>query len=101
MKRTTIISGLLAVAALSGGIVAPLAANAQSSASHHRQKTKNTWRNVAIGSGAVGLYGLLSHNNTLAIAGGAGTLYSLNRYEHDRHSQSHMDHERAAAYSRS
>jgi hypothetical protein len=101
MNRASVCTSLLAVAALSCGIVAPLAATAQSRASHHRQQTKNTWRNAAIGSGAVGLYGLLSHNSTLGILGGAGTLYSLNRYEHDRKSQSKMDHDRAAIYSRS
>jgi hypothetical protein len=101
MKRTTVFTGILAAAALCGGIVAPLSATAQSSASHHRQQTKNTWRNAAIGSGAVGLYGLLSHNSTLGILGGAGTLYSLNRYEHDRKSQSKIDHDRAAFYGRS
>lgn len=69
--------------------------------SRHRQQTKNTWRNLSIGAGAVGLYGLLKHDNTLAIAGAAGTLYSLNRYEHDRKSQSKTDHERARYYSRS
>lgn len=101
MRRTTILSALLAAAVLCASIAAPLAANAQSSASHHRQKSKNTWRNVAIGSGAVGIYGLLSHNSTLAILGGAGTLYSLDRYEHDRKSQSRIDHDRAALYGRS
>jgi len=98
MKFQRAFAGAMAAAVLAGASLPAIPAAAQSS--HHRQQTKNTWRNVAIGSGAVGLYGLLKGNSTLALLGGAGTLYSLNRYEHDRKSQSHMDHERAALYSR-
>ena len=97
VKRT--FAGAMATAVLAGATASALPAAAQSS--HHRQQTKNTWRNVAIGSGAVGLYGLLKGNSTLGILGGAGALYSLNRYEHDRKSQSHADHQRAAYYGRS
>jgi hypothetical protein len=91
-------AGLMMVAVAGTAVLPAMPAAAQSS--HHRQQTKNTWRNVAIGSGALGVYGLLSHNSTAAILGGAGALYSASRYEHDRKSQSHMDHERAAMYSR-
>jgi len=66
--------------------LAPATSFAQS-AYKHRQDTKNTWRNVAIGSGAVGLYGLLSHQNNLALLGAAGAGYGAYRYEHDRKSQ--------------
>jgi len=96
LKRS--FAGTMAAAVLASATVSALPAAAQNS--HHRQQTKNTWRNVAIGSGAVGLLGLAKGNSTLALLGGAGALYSLNRYEHDRKSQSHMDHERAAMYSR-
>jgi hypothetical protein len=92
------IAGAMAAVVVASATIPALPASAQSS--RHRQQTKNTWRNVAIGSGAVGLYGLLKGDSTLGILGGAGALYSLNRYEHDRKSQSKADHERAALYSR-
>jgi len=52
-----------------------------------RQKNKNTWRNLAIGAGAVAGYGLLNHNSTATVLGAAGAAYSANRYEQDRKSQ--------------
>jgi hypothetical protein len=52
-----------------------------------RQSNKNTWRNLAIGSGAVALYGLQNHDTTTTLLGAAGAAYSANRYEQDRHSQ--------------
>lgn len=98
MKSTGPFAGLMAALVMGGAVVPAISASAQDS--HHRQQTKNLWRNISIGAGAVGLYGLLKHDNTLAFAGGAGALYSLNRYEQDRKSQSRMDHERAAMFSR-
>ncbi len=98
MKKTTLL------AALAGVLLFPIAANAQSKAdkaSHHRQNTKNQWRNIGIGSGALGLYGLLKHDNALTIAGLGGSAYSFSRYEHDRRSQSKIDRARAAKYSSS
>ena len=56
-------------------------------AQRHRQQTKNQWRNLAIGSAALGAYGLLRHNSTIALLGAAGAGYSALRYEHDRKSQ--------------
>ena len=104
MKLQRIGITLLTIALLGGSLVAPLTVNAHSGpkgASQHRQETKNNWRNIAIGSGVVGLVGLLKHNNTLTFAGAAGTLYSLSRYEHDRKSQSKTDHARAQYFSKS
>ena len=68
-----------------------------------RQKNKNLWRNATIASGAVALYGLAKHKDTLTIAGAAGALYSAKRYEDDRHSQSQAsanarEHSRAYYY---
>jgi len=48
----------------------------------------------------VGLLGLVKHDNTLMFAGTAGALYSANRYEQDRRSQSKIDHARAEMFSR-
>ncbi len=104
MKRNGIYASILAAALLVACAVAPIAANAQGSldqASKHRQKTKNDWRNLSYGSGAATAYGLLKHDKTVTILGAAGTLYSLNRYEHDRKSQSKIDHDRASYYGRS
>jgi len=95
MKRRGIYLSLLASAVISGGILAP--AGAQEYA--HRQKTKNEWRNIAIGSGALGVLGLLKHDSTLTFAGAAGALYSANRYEQDRRSQSRIGRARAAYFS--
>jgi hypothetical protein len=52
------------------------------------QDNKNTWRNLAIGSGAVAAYGLTHHKDTITLLGAAGTAYSLQRYEDARHQQS-------------
>ena len=68
--------------------------------SDRRQQTKNEWRNIAIGAGAVGVLGLLKKDNTLMFAGAAGALYSLNRYEQDRRSQSQLERTRSEYFSR-
>jgi hypothetical protein len=78
---------------------APSIAAAQSQY-QHRQDTKNQWRNLAYIAGALGLYGLVKHDNTLFFAGLAGALYSAQRYEHDRKSQSNMERLRAQMFSR-
>jgi hypothetical protein len=65
-----------------------------------RQKNKNLWRNLAIGSGVVAGYGLLHHNGTATTLGLAGAGYSLYRYEQDRKSQSAHARQRAAWYHR-
>lgn len=103
MKFKNIIASVLALTLLIGSLVSPITASAQSGsdASKHRQKTKNNWRNLTYGAGAVTAYGLLRHNTAISVAGAAGTLYSLNRYEQDRRSQSKIDHQRYSRYSRS
>lgn len=70
------------------------------SLSKRRQQTKNEWRNLAILSGAVAVIGLLEKDNRLVFAGAAGALYSLDRYEKDRKSQSKIDRARAAYFTR-
>jgi hypothetical protein len=66
----------------------------------NRQSTKNNWRNLGIASVAVAAYGLLKHDPTITFAGAAGALYSANRYEQDRKSQSSTDQARAAFFDR-
>ncbi len=60
----------------------------------NRQSKKNEWRNLGIAGGAVGVYGLLSGNRTLAALGLGGGLYSAYRYEQDRKSQNRFDRDR-------
>lgn len=103
MRKTAMCGSLLAAIAAAGMLAAPLSASAQSRLdreSSHRQQTKNQWRNIGIGSAALGLFGLLKHDNTLMFAGAGGALYSANRYEQDRRSQSKTDRARAEMFSR-
>ncbi len=103
MKMKSICSGVAVVIALGGALLAPLSTGAQRSLneeSRRRQKTKNDWRNIAIGSGALSILGLAKGDKTLMFAGAAGALYSANRYEQDRKSQSKTDRARAAYFSK-
>lgn len=97
-----------AIAVLSVGTVAiaPLSMNsnvaqAQTREQKNRQKHKNDWRNLSIGSGAIALLGLLKGDTTVTFLGAAGSLYSAYRYEQDRKSQSKQDRARAALFSKS
>lgn len=64
-----------------------------------RQKTKNDWRNLATAAGGVAAIGILRKDPRIIFAGVAGALYSLNRYEQDRKSQSQSDRLRASFFS--
>jgi hypothetical protein len=102
MKLKKLTASLLAAVAL-GGAVAPAPVIAQTwrdRESSRRQDKKNEWRNIGIGSAAVGLLGLLKGDSTLTFAGAAGALYSAHRYEQDRKSQSKTDRARAAMFNR-
>jgi hypothetical protein len=100
------ITKYLALGALAATTALPMTAPAQDwnnlgKVLQNRQNKKNEWRNIAIGSGALGILGLLKHDNTLFFAGAAGALYSSYRYEQDRKSQSKMQRTRAAYFSKS
>ncbi len=89
--------------ALLAPALAPTPAYAQSKktkAQQHAQKQKNDWRNLGYLGGAVGIYGLLKHDNTLAALGLGGGAYSAYRYEQDRKSQSKAARKRAALFNR-
>jgi hypothetical protein len=93
----------LAAAAVTGGLLIPLTAGAQNDwdrESKHRQQKKNEWRNIGIGTAGLGLFGLIKGDKTLMFAGAAGALYSANRYEQDRKSQSKTDRARASYFSK-
>jgi hypothetical protein len=102
MTRNQIKAVAASLAALTTVGILPGAVLAQTrSEQEKRQKTKNDWRNLAGAGGLAALYGLLKGDKTVAFAGAAGALYSLNRYEQDRKSQSEMARARAAMFSRS
>jgi len=103
MKLKSTFASLMAALALGGAIATPMSAGGQDwleKEFKRRQSKKNEWRNIGIGSGALGLYGLLKGDNTLFFAGAAGALYSSWRYEQDRKSQSKVNRARAAAFSK-
>ncbi len=81
MKLNTQMTTFALLAAVATAALSP-AALADS-----RQSNKNNWRNLAGVGAAVTGYGLIKHNTTATVVGAAGTAYSLNRYEKDRHSQ--------------
>src|SRR5450631_3390752 len=98
MKIQSLTTNLVAALAVGGATLAPASGLASQhhysrhQAATHRQHTKNTWRNAAYGSGALGVLGLITHNGTLATLGLAGAGYSALRYEHDRKSQNRIQH---------
>jgi hypothetical protein len=100
MKLKGLIAGMMALLMVGGFLAAPSTASAQSYASRHRQQTKNQWRNAAYAGAGLGLLGLMNHDSTLTFLGAAGAVYSANRYEQDRKSQSRMDRARAYYFSR-
>ena len=74
----------LPAAAVAAGLIVSMMGPVQADT----QKNKNLWRNLAIGAGVVAGHGLITHNGTETLLGAAGTAYSANRYEQDRHHQS-------------
>ena len=103
MRYRSLYAGLLAATILGGVLAAPSPAMGQDwlkKQFKHRQSKKNEWRNIGIGAGAIGVLGLLKHDNTLFFAGTAGALYSAYRYEQDRKSESKMERARAGYFSK-
>jgi hypothetical protein len=100
MKVKNRLAGLLAAIMALGVLALPITASAQTlrQQSQQRQKHKNNWRNLAIGAGAVALYGLLKKDKMLTLGGAAGAGYSLYRYEQDRKSQADIDTRRSRNY---
>ncbi|HWA82513.1 MAG TPA: hypothetical protein VG820_03705 [Fimbriimonadaceae bacterium] len=78
MKQT--LTRSLAALAIGAVLMVPSLAGAQN---WHRSNQKNQWKDLAIGAGAIGLIGALSHNDTMTAVGAAGALYSLYRYDSD------------------
>ena len=102
LQPSKIVTGVALALTLAVPTLLPATAQAQSwrhesrrdRRDDHRQSTKNTWRNLGIAGGALGVAGLLTGNRTLATLGLAGGAYSAYRYEGDRRNQSRFDHDR-------
>ena len=86
MQRTATLTTLGLLAAFGTTAMAPAAVLADNDSA--RQQNKNLMRNLAIGGAAIAGYGLLSHNNTLALLGAAGGALAGSQYEKARHNQS-------------
>ena len=84
-KRNIRWGALGATAAVALSAFAPLAARANDTST---QNQKNLMRDLAIGAGALGVYGLANHNSTLGLLGLAGAAVAGSQYEKDRHQQS-------------
>lgn len=105
MKFQNVFATGIAILAVGSLTAMPATASAQSLSdlaklANRRQDKKNEWRNIAIGSGALGIIGLLRKDSTLFFAGTAGALYSSYRYEQDRKSQNKLNRARASYFSR-
>ncbi|MBS1700448.1 MAG: hypothetical protein JST12_02210 [Armatimonadetes bacterium] len=103
MKKTLTKIGILALTACA--VVAPSMALAQSGHQINkeiarRNQTRDEWKSIATLSGAVAVLGLLSKDDTLTFAGGAGALYSLYRYNEDTKSKDRLSRLRAEYFSR-
>src|SRR5260221_13282035 len=99
MKSNRVFASLIASAVMGSTILACVPAVAQSHldrASHHRQKKKNEWRNIGIGSAALGGAGFATHHNAPGSAGLPGSRYYAPRYEQNRKSQGRTDPARRA-----
>lgn len=80
MKKLTLTLTTLGLAMTA--LMAPMSAMAANR--DHGQSQKSQWQNIAAGSAAVGILGLLTHNNTIATAGLLGAGYSEYRADTDR-----------------
>jgi hypothetical protein len=82
---------MLAVMACSS--LAPIAAQADGfrAPGAQLQAQKNDWRNAALVSAAVGIYGLASHQKTAAELGIVGAIISTSQYERDSRMQNDRD----------
>lgn len=99
--HNAIASSVLVLSLMAPLALAPAVAGAQSKNTvERRQKTKNDWRNLALGSGGLAILGLIKKDSTLTFVGSAGALYSAYRYEQDRKSQSKLARTRAAYFSK-
>lgn len=93
MVRSKLAGALSMLAVFGMAAFAPLAAQAdgQRFPGAQLQAQKNDWRNAAIVSAAVGIYGAATHQPAATEIGVAGTVIAAGQYERDRHLQSEQD----------
>lgn len=104
MKLRSIFGFVMVASVMGGAIVVPAVSNAQDYSyrayRRHREDKRNEWRNIAIGAGALGVLGALTHDDTLMFGGAAGALYSTYRYDQDRRGHDRVGRLRARYFSR-
>lgn len=84
LRKLTV--SLATIGVMGAMVAAPVSSFAQDwgySYAQHRQDQQNQWRNLAIGSAAVGVLGLLTHNDTMSVLGLGGAAYSGYRLSQD------------------
>lgn len=86
--------------ALAMTLALPSMSMAESRYDRHRDQQQNTWKNVALGSAALGILGAIKGDRNLTILGAAGALYGGYRYEADRESDRHYGRYDYDRYSR-
>lgn len=83
---------IIGLATIASAIALPATSSAdRHDYGNHRQSMQNQWKNIGIGSAALGVLGLITHNDTLGILGAAGAGYSAYRYEQDQNGQRSWD----------
>ncbi|MBL8047149.1 MAG: hypothetical protein JNJ45_00555 [Chthonomonas sp.] len=103
MKFSNTITKSIALLSVSSMLLTavPTTAMAQSREEKRREQKKEEWKKIGIGSGLLGLVGLVTKNGTLTFLGAGGALYSAYRYEEDRKSKNRAAQARYKAYNRS
>lgn len=82
MKLSAKTTSLALLTTFASSVISPMAL-----ADGSTQKTKNDWRNLATGAGAIAAYGLLKGDSAATLLGAAGAGYSAYRYEQERKAQ--------------
>jgi hypothetical protein len=103
MTRSKLFTSVSMLAVFAGSMLAPIAANADGSwngGGGQIQAQKNGWRDAALVSAAVGIYGLATHQKSAEVVGAVGTAISLSQYDRDQKIQNDRDC-RDYGYSRS
>jgi len=82
MKTRNIVTAL-ATLGIAGAMVAAPVSSFADGWNSHRQQQKDQWKSIGVGAAAVGILGLLTHNDTLSVLGLGGAAYSGYRYSQD------------------
>jgi hypothetical protein len=82
MKTRNIVTALATLGIAGAMVAAPVSSFADGWSSHRTQQ-KDQWKSIGVGAAAVGIFGLLTHNDTLSVLGLGGAAYSGYRYSQD------------------